>query len=186
MTENWKKEMAHKPTKEYYEAMKDLINTDFVKILGKEMKILEIGVRTGISTHAFLESTFVKHLTSVDKLDCPLAQLEVVELNRMDDWKFHKMESKAFFHSDHVKGEKYDLVYIDGSHIEVDAASDMRLSWLLLNEPGVMMTDDVQHEKAFKGDYGYGVARAFWGMMYGQKRKATFYPTQNGLAYIIK
>ena len=188
MTENWKKEMAHEPTKEYYKAMKEFINTDFVFELGKNNKweVMEIGVRTGISTHAFLESEYVGHLTSIDKLECPMATLEVVDLNRMDDWSFHNMSSWDYFHSNLASGAKFDIVFVDGDHHEKPCMQDMQMAWGLLKEPGILLVDDVQHRKNWKGDFGMGVGRAFWGMMYSKKRIATFYPCQNGLAYIVK
>lgn len=194
MTDNWKKEMAHGPTKEYYKALKDLLNTDFIGILGVEIKsiygikktpwnVLEIGVRTGISTHAFLESQSVKHLTSVDKDDCPLAALEVKDLDRIENWTFKKQWSMDFWANNK---EKFDIIYVDGDHHEEPAAKDLQYAWEYLKEPGILMCDDVQHQKSFVGDSGYGVSRAWWGIMYGKKRRATYYPTKNGLAYIVK
>ncbi len=39
-------------------------------------------------------------------------------------------------------GEKYDFIYVDGSHLCLDVFLDLMLSWKLLNVGGVMAIDD--------------------------------------------
>jgi predicted O-methyltransferase YrrM len=40
------------------------------------------------------------------------------------------------------KGERFDLIYIDGSHAAADVMTDAVLSYLLLNVGGVILFDD--------------------------------------------
>ena len=40
------------------------------------------------------------------------------------------------------RGEKFDLIYVDGSHFEDDVVVDTILAWRLLNVGGVMIWDD--------------------------------------------
>ena len=39
-------------------------------------------------------------------------------------------------------GEKYDFIYVDGSHKLLDCYSDLILAWQVLNKGGIMGIDD--------------------------------------------
>ena len=43
-----------------------------------------------------------------------------------------------------VKGERFDVIYVDGSHRRVDAYRDCTLAWPLLNKNGIMLIDDYE------------------------------------------
>lgn len=185
--ELWQKEMNHKPTKEYYEGLKDLIENYFPKAVVPKWRVFEIGVRTGISTRAFLESPYVSELVSVDSAPCREARhmLKIAGLDKK--WKFIQADSLSYVNNTNFEKGSFDICFVDGSHIEKETSVDMNNCWEMLKKPGILLCDDVQHQKNYnEHDIGMGVARAFWGVMYGKKRVATFYPTFNGLAYIIK
>ena len=38
--------------------------------------------------------------------------------------------------------ERYDLIYVDGSHLAFDCYSDLILSWRLLNKGGLLAIND--------------------------------------------
>ena len=50
--------------------------------------------------------------------------------------------------------EKFDFIYVDGSHTCLDCYTDMILAWKLLVSGGVMAVDDVMYhyEKVMAGD----------------------------------
>jgi predicted O-methyltransferase YrrM/tetratricopeptide (TPR) repeat protein len=58
------------------------------------------------------------------------------------------------------KGEKFDFIYVDGSHKCLDCYADMVLAWQLLRVGGVLAVDDVLYnvDKVQKGDLlGYPI-----------------------------
>jgi predicted O-methyltransferase YrrM len=52
------------------------------------------------------------------------------------------------------KGEKFDFVYVDGSHLCLDCYADMVLAWKLVGRGGVLAVDDVlyHYDKAMTKD----------------------------------
>ena len=50
------------------------------------------------------------------------------------------------------RGEKFDLIYVDGSHFEDDVAVDTILAWRLLNVGGVIIWDDYRWRYPSYGD----------------------------------
>lgn len=44
-------------------------------------------------------------------------------------------------------GEKFDFIYIDGSHLLLDCYADLILSWQILNSGGIMAIDDYPYLK---------------------------------------
>jgi Methyltransferase domain len=46
-----------------------------------------------------------------------------------------------------IKGERFDLIYVDGSHRRLDAYRDCTLSWPLLRSGGILLIDDYEFGK---------------------------------------
>lgn len=126
------------------------------KLKSNKLKILEIGSYEGISACFFL-----KYLQD-SKIDC----VETFEgsdehfnkdfnkiylnfnfnLSRFENrYKLFKMKSNIFFdklENDHDNREKYDLIYIDGSHKYEDVLSDAIRSFKNLKDGGIIIFDD--------------------------------------------
>lgn len=184
MTESFEQQMGDYKTKDYFVCIKTLLPR-FITILETDsLDVLEIGTDIGISTKAFLENAFVKSLVSIDIKECPLAEDEVKELGRMDDWTFIRGDSREIMPK---QKQKYDIVYVDGDHSGKAASKDINMAWGLVKTPGILMIHDVLHQKNFTGNTEYmGVTRAMWGFMWEKKIEAVIYPTYLGMAYLIK
>ena len=42
-----------------------------------------------------------------------------------------------------INDNKFDFIYVDGSHLLLDSYVDILLSWKLLNNGGILVIDDV-------------------------------------------
>lgn len=136
---DWMREqMAHEPTKQYAE---DIHN--FVKEFKPDYKnALEIGAAWGVSTLAILEAG-EGELTSVDSNFKVKAHEEVRINNYWPRWKFHHSTSREFWRQN---DNKYDLIYIDGSHLFQDVYDDLFQAWDCLENGGLLMVDDWTHK----------------------------------------
>lgn len=153
----WMREqMEHEPTRAYAEDMYNLAQRFPFK------KGLEIGCMWGVSTLALLLGG-QGELTSVDKSDWTHAP-EETEANGIDRWGFVNLDSKDFWERNK---EKYDLVYVDGSHTYEYAHLDIGEGWKVLESGGVLAVDDVIHKNNRPGEPDpYGVAIAAWEHVY--------------------
>ena len=52
-----------------------------------------------------------------------------------------KDSTNALFNYIHC-GEKFDFIYVDGSHLLLDCYSDLVLSWQILEKDGILAIDD--------------------------------------------
>lgn len=50
-------------------------------------------------------------------------------------------------------GDKFDIIYLDGSHLRDDVITDSLLAWRLLNVGGILMWDDYQLIEAMPGHF---------------------------------
>lgn len=154
MNDFWEKQMAHKPTKDYYEAINEYFDVD-----GK--KVLEIGVQEGISTRAFLEIGAI--LTSVDPDLYPNATESIKSTGKK--WTFHGMKSDEYFSE--CNGAMFDLIYIDGDHHYKTTKSDLNNAIQHINTPGVIVVHDFLHNHNFDykqkkcvAEKGFGITQA--------------------------
>ena len=154
-----KKEFNHKPSMEY---AKDIHRV--ASLMPKNFTALEIGGAWGFSTLAILEAG-AKHLTTVD----PNVMAEAENEAKASGYTNHAwtcQRSDNFF--DENKDVKFDLIYVDGSHLYRDVVNDLYEAWKRLNSPGMLLIDDWEHKKNIKaeGDISeYGVSLAcfeFW------------------------
>jgi len=51
-----------------------------------------------------------------------------------------------------VNAERFDVVYVDGSHRRIDAYRDCTLSWPLLNPGGILLIDDYEFGRRLPDD----------------------------------
>lgn len=133
-------------------------------LVGKNIKhILEVGCFHGVSLRGFMDLCPNATAVAVDIWDSNV----VSELSNIDfdiiEKKFdnniykyknkiskRKGDSKKILRELVSEGEKFDLIYIDGSHTCLDTYHDSVYAWMLLQSGGIMIFDDYLwcvHEK---------------------------------------
>ena len=129
------------------------------KLPNKKISILEIGNYEGNSTVFLLKEIPNSTIECVDSFS-PYNKLQSGKdydviynnfLSNTSPYKervtIFKMKSNEFFSlkiasTKDFKNEKYDLIYIDGSHIYADVLNDANSAINLLNKNGVLIFDD--------------------------------------------
>lgn len=162
-------QMEHEETREYAQQIHEV-----VKELKPDYKTaLEIGAAWGVSALAILLAGD-GHLTSVDKNPNAHAPEEVaaVDLNNRHVTTFQSSED---FWKENTS--KFDIVYIDGSHLYKDVRNDFFEGWEALNKDGLFMADDYIHEDNQKVDIPkddppyvmYGISMALWELVHAKQ-----------------
>lgn len=145
---------AHQPSMAYAK--------DIYKVVSQleNFTALEIGAAWGFSTLAILEAG-AKHLTSVDNNLAIKAPAEV-EASGYKNWVWNCVKSEQFWRENSIK---YDLIYVDGSHLYDDVRNDLYEGWKHLEKDGLLLVDDWDHKKNIKSENNtteYGVSLACW------------------------
>lgn len=172
MSKYMQKQLEHKNTADYFY---------FIEKFAEKMKpkkTLEIGFAWGISTIALLKSG--TYLLSVDKAYYAITGDQVDEYGFRKRWEYKIMPSKGFFAMD-IK-ERYDLIYIDGSHYYLDVKSDLDGAIKILADGGKILLDDYFHRYNYNGDYG--VKKAVDEFVKKHSLKLKTYEDANGFAEI--
>ena len=121
----------------------NLINKNF-----KEFSYLEIGSWEGNSALYILKNFKTKKVVCVDVWEDK--NYEEIQLRNFNNFKnnmrefngkytFFKGTSDNFFLNNK---ENFDIIYIDGSHEEVQVYKDIKNSWNVLNVDGIIICDD--------------------------------------------
>lgn len=123
-------------------------------------KILEIGSFEGRSTRWFIENILNENggvLHCVDTWEGSIEHKELdIDFKNVYDMFMHNLRdhidsgrciphrgmSKDILPKMISDGHRFDFIYVDGSHIAADVMIDGILSYLLLNEGGIIMFDD--------------------------------------------
>ena len=119
---------------------------------GRELEILEIGSWEGRSAVFWLEYFPSSHVTCIDTFSGEGEELdgnsaEGIEA-RFDanlapyGQRVRKIKGASVAALPSLKGEKFDLIYIDGCHLRDETLVDSLLSWPLLAEGGHIIWDD--------------------------------------------
>jgi predicted O-methyltransferase YrrM len=119
---------------------------------GQNLKVLEIGSWEGRSAVFWLEYFPNSDVTCIDTFSGEGEELdgnsaEGIEA-RFDantapyGQRVRKIKSASVIALPNLKGEKFDLIYIDGCHLRDEALIDSLLSWPLLSEGGHVIWDD--------------------------------------------
>lgn len=145
---------SHSPSMEYAQNIYKVASTlkDFVA--------LEIGAAWGFSTLAILEAG-AKTLLSVDP-NVLVKAPEEVEANGYENYAWSCTKSEQFWKENK---SKFDLIYVDGSHLYEDVKNDLYEAWKVLNKGGLLMADDWDHKKNIQSENDtteYGVSLACW------------------------
>jgi hypothetical protein len=74
----------------------------------------------------------------------PLRETFDRNIGRVDPARVHEMvqDSKRALLDLHEQGARFDLIYVDGSHLGLDVIVDAALSWRVLEPGGEMVFDD--------------------------------------------
>ena len=125
---------------------------DWRKHLGEfrgkpDLRSLEIGSYEGRSAIWFLEEILTHHSSRITCVDL----FEVAEIEARFDrnveasgvaFKVHKIKGDSQVVLRQLGAQKFDFIYIDGSHTAKDVLLDTALSWGLLKEGGLLIFDD--------------------------------------------
>jgi len=158
---NWTNDLPY-GHKQYFLNVIDYFNKNYVKEShDKLIKVLEIGTYTGISLINIVSlipnsigvgvdmwSNYTE--SGADGLHNNITNLEVeksfhnnVKNTGMSDRiKAVKGDSAEVLMNMIKTNDKYDFIYVDGSHLALDCFADLILSWELLNKRGIMAIDD--------------------------------------------
>jgi len=109
-------------------------------------EILEIGTFEGKTTFYLLENLPNCKLTTIDpNAHEPNFSHNFKEWSKDNDISRFKWKCDYSFSSlleEYVRGNKYDLIYIDGDHFAPSVLEDAILSWRILKENGILLFDD--------------------------------------------
>ena len=157
---NWTHDIP-KGHKQYFLDVIDYFNKNTTGETETPIKVLEIGTYTGISLINILSlipnsigvgidmwSNYIE--TGVNGLHNNITNLEVeksfhnnVQAAGMNSRiKAVKGDSTEILMNMIKSGDKYNFIYIDGSHLALDCFADLILSWELLNNRGIIAIDD--------------------------------------------
>ncbi len=143
----------HGPTIEYAQEINKIVSeVGFTKAL-------EIGCIWAVSTLSILLSQENGTLLSVDPIPqtnpSMHAMVEVRYNELQDRWNYFTGKSEEFWKQNK---ERFDLIYIDGSHNYTEAKLDLFAAWLCLEKGGVLLADDYLHPHNHDNDYGVSLA----------------------------
>jgi predicted O-methyltransferase YrrM len=130
-------------------------------------KILEIGTFAGTSAIKLVELIKNAEITVIDMWEnyneCGGVEgtVDKIQENNIEQIFYKNIEKSGLKHLFTIKkgnsfnvlldlnknNEKFDVIYVDGSHTLLDSYTDILLSFELLKKGGVMMIDDVPFNK---------------------------------------
>lgn len=147
----------HEPTRSYGQEIHEIAQQRPHK------DMLEIGSAWGVSALALLSASD-GHLTAVDPDETNHAVIEIPTNNLSDRFTFHLQRSAQFW-AENTK--KYDLIFLDGSHLYDDFKNDIYEAWQVLTDNAVLICDDITHKANrgvdTNGKYSeYGISLAAW------------------------
>jgi hypothetical protein len=159
---NWTNDLPHGHKQHMLNVLK-YFNKTYSKVLSNErIKVLEIGTYTGISLINIIN--YIPNSVGIG-VDMWTSYNENNLLENMDslgvEKSFYKNVSTKGFNnritgmkSDSTdalttflkNGETFDFIYVDGSHLLLDCYSDLVLSWVLLEQNGILCVDDYTYK----------------------------------------
>ena len=164
---NWTNQIPNKQETETFIKLINFFNTNYASKLNRKIQILEVGTYTGISLinivklipnsqalgidkwsnyndAYYTESNLFEHIESLEVEKSFYKNILVENLN--DRIFGIKGDSKEILLNMVIQNEqKFDFIYIDGSHKCMDCYLDMFLSWRLLNKGGIFIVDDYKY-----------------------------------------
>jgi len=119
----------------------------FGALADRPVQLLEIGSYEGRSTVWFL-ANILRHpgstIACIDLFDDPLFDLRFDHNIRVSQCtaKVRKLQGRSADRLLELRGEHFDLIYVDGAHPAADVLLDAVLSWPLLKPGGILLFDD--------------------------------------------
>ena len=115
----------------------------------KEFSYLEIGSFEGSSALFVLKNFITTKLYCVDSWNDKFEFKRFIHnLNKFKKkYEFFKQTSDNFFSKN---SKKFDLIYIDGSHLKSQVFKDIKNSWKILNVGGLIICDDYFYGNIYK------------------------------------
>jgi hypothetical protein len=104
------------------------------KFINSDSLVLELGSNDGVST-----SLFSKYAKKVIAVDMAMTDKLCLLLKETDNINFYNMSFMEFYEK---YNEKYDLIYIDGSHEYIDVKEDIIKFKNLIKENGIICGHD--------------------------------------------
>lgn len=172
VTDYMKEQMEHEPTRSYAEEIHNIAKEYPYK------NALEIGAAWGVSALAILEAGDGK-LLSVDKDEMARGPREVKAVGYPERWAYSNESSDHFWERNQ---QKFDLIYVDGSHLYKDVRNDLFEAWKALEPNGLLIGDDMCHPANITGEYGVSIAA--WEFI--KEHNITKIHTTTRLFYIYK
>ena len=159
---NWTNDLPENSIKDFLSVI-DYINQK----KEEKKKILEIGTFAGTSAIKLLELIQNSEITVIDLWENYKEEggvegtVDKMKENDIEQIFYNNIEKSDLKHlftikkgnSFHVlldlnkNNEKFDVIYVDGSHTLLDSYTDILLSFELLKKGGVMIIDDVPFNK---------------------------------------
>jgi len=146
-----------------YKTFTDILNYVNWKNSNKQINVLEIGTYTGVSLIKILDffpkykATVIdawKNYTEVNNKN-KITYMDEIEENNIEkifyeNIKIAEIKNLTVIKNDSTtalfdlinNGEKFDFIYIDGSHMLLDSYTDILYSFILLDKGGIMAIDD--------------------------------------------
>jgi hypothetical protein len=117
------------------------------QLFNKKISILEIGSFEGLSINYYYKFLNKINVTAVDPLDKTTKYFKNFKRNtkNLKNFNFFNLNAKQFFKKKFNK--KYDLIYIDSSHLYKDVFFEGKESLKLLNKGGILIFDDLLHSR---------------------------------------
>ena len=146
-----------------YKNFVDILNYIKWKNSNKQINVLEVGTYTGTSLIKILEffpsynatviDNWKNYKESINKI--PLKFMENIEENNIEKIFYNNINNANIQNLNVIKNNssvalyeminennKFDFIYIDGSHLLLDSYNDILYSFILLNKGGIMVIDD--------------------------------------------
>jgi predicted O-methyltransferase YrrM len=156
---NWTNDLPANSINDFL-AVINYINT---KDVTKHKRILEIGTFAGTSAIKLVELIKNADITVVDlwedydEVGGTLGTVDKIKENHIERIFYENIETSGLKHLFTVnkgnsfdvllslikENEKFDVIYVDGSHTLLDSYTDIMLSYELLCKGGVLIIDDV-------------------------------------------
>ena len=120
------------------------------KLFDKKISILEIGSFEGLSIIFYYKFLKKINVTSVDCLDKNTVYFKNFKRNtkKFKNFYFFNVNARQFFKIN--KNKKYDLIYVDSSHVYKDVFFEGKKCLKLLNNKGILIFDDLLYTRTFK------------------------------------
>jgi len=148
----------------------------------KAKHILELGVRTGVSTRALLVACrkLDATLISLDIDPCQEAFQKIGELGLQDHWQFLQQDDRELL--EFIRPRSMDMIFLDTDHELTHAAMELNLCDKVLKKGGVILVHDT-----LAPTYA-DINKAIVLFMEKHKRTYRFYElgTRYGLSMLIK